>query len=101
MFAHGGPESHRSNGWVTRYGQPGQALAAKGYAVVYPNYRGSTGRGVEFSKFDQHDYAEEEFNDLVDAKNRGVSVKVVLEDSKLMENRLAYQKLKAHNITDD
>ena len=53
---------------VTSYTLPGQVLAAEGYAVVYPNYRGSTGRGVSFSKLDQHDYAEEEFNDLVDAK---------------------------------
>jgi dipeptidyl aminopeptidase/acylaminoacyl peptidase len=68
VMAHGGPESNYSNGWMTGYSQPGQVFAAEGYAVVYPNYRGSTGRGVEFSKLDQHDYAEEEFNDLVDAK---------------------------------
>ena len=68
VMAHGGPESNFSNGWMTRYSGPGQVFAANGYAVVYPNYRGSTGRGVEFSKLDQHDYAEEEFNDLVDAK---------------------------------
>ena len=68
IFVHGGPESHHSNGWMSSYSQPGQALAAAGYAVVYPNYRGSTGRGVEFSKLDQHDYAEEEFNDVVDVK---------------------------------
>jgi len=68
VIAHGGPESSFSNGWMTGYSRPGQVLAANGYAVVYPNYRGSTGRGVEFSKLDQHDYAEEEFNDLVDAK---------------------------------
>jgi len=68
VMAHGGPESNFSNGWMTSYSRPGQVFAANGYAVVYPNYRGSTGRGVEFSKLDQHDYAEEEFNDLVDAK---------------------------------
>jgi dipeptidyl aminopeptidase/acylaminoacyl peptidase len=68
VIAHGGPESNFSNGWMAGYSRPGQVLAANGYAVVYPNYRGSTGRGVEFSKLDQHDYAEEEFNDLVDAK---------------------------------
>jgi dipeptidyl aminopeptidase/acylaminoacyl peptidase len=68
VMAHGGPEAHYSNGWMTSYSRPGQVLAANGYAVVYPNYRGSTGRGVAFSKLDQHDYAEEEFNDLVDAK---------------------------------
>ena len=68
IFVHGGPESHYSNGWMTNYSRPGQAMAAEGYAVVYPNYRGSTGRGVEFSKLDQHDYADEEFNDVVDVK---------------------------------
>ncbi|MGI9233168.1 MAG: alpha/beta hydrolase family protein, partial [Woeseiaceae bacterium] len=68
VFAHGGPESHYSNGWMSSYSQPAHALAAEGYAVVYPNYRGSTGRGVYFSKLGQNDYAEEEFNDLVDAK---------------------------------
>jgi dipeptidyl aminopeptidase/acylaminoacyl peptidase len=67
-IVHGGPESHYSNGWITSYGSPGQVLAGKGYAVVYPNYRGSTGRGVEYSMLSQHDYAEEEFNDLVDVK---------------------------------
>jgi len=73
VIAHGGPESNYSNGWLTNYSSPGQVLAGKGYAVVYPNYRGSTGRGVEYSKLDQHDYAEEEFNDLVDAKRYLVS----------------------------
>ena len=68
VFAHGGPEAHYSNGWMSSYSRPAQALAADGYAVVYPNYRGSTGRGVYFSKRGQNDYAEEEFNDLVDAK---------------------------------
>ncbi len=68
IFVHGGPESHHSNGWMTSYSRPGQAMAAEGYAVVYPNYRGSTGRGIDFSKLDQHDYADEEFNDVVDVK---------------------------------
>jgi dipeptidyl aminopeptidase/acylaminoacyl peptidase len=73
IFVHGGPESHHSNGWMTNYSRPGQAIAAEGYAVVYPNYRGSTGRGVDFSKLDQHDYAEEEFNDVVDVKTHLVN----------------------------
>jgi len=73
IFVHGGPEAHHSNGWMTSYSQPGQAMAAEGYTVVYPNYRGSTGRGVDFSMLDQHDYAEEEFNDIVDVKTHLVS----------------------------
>ncbi|RMF73369.1 MAG: S9 family peptidase, partial [Acidobacteria bacterium] len=66
VVVHGGPEAHWSNGWITRYANPGQVLAARGYAVFYPNYRGSTGRGVAFSKLDQADYAGPEFDDLVD-----------------------------------
>ena len=38
-------------------------------------------------------------DDLIDAKDRGVSVKVVLEDSKLKASRLAYEKLKKNNIS--
>ena len=68
MMIHGGPESHYSNGWMSSYGRPAQTLAGQGYLVVYPNYRGSTGRGVEFSKMGQHDYAGPEFDDIVDAK---------------------------------
>jgi dipeptidyl aminopeptidase/acylaminoacyl peptidase len=66
MYVHGGPESHESNGWLTSYSRPGQVAAAKGFAVFYPNYRGSTGRGVEFSKMGQADAAGKEFDDLID-----------------------------------
>ena len=67
LFVHGGPEGHRRNGWLSRYSAPGQLAAAQGYAVFYPNYRGSTGRGVEFSKLGQSDAAGKEFDDLVNA----------------------------------
>jgi dipeptidyl aminopeptidase/acylaminoacyl peptidase len=67
LDVHGGPEAHVRNGWVTGYSQPGQVLAARGIAVFLPNYRGSTGRGVAFSKLSQGDPAGKEFDDLVDA----------------------------------
>ncbi|MBS3769811.1 MAG: S9 family peptidase [Bacteroidales bacterium] len=63
---HGGPEAHYSNGWLTYYSSPGQMAAAKGYAVFYPNYRGSTGRGIEFLKSSQGDAAGAEYDDIVD-----------------------------------
>lgn len=76
LCVHGGPESHVANGWVTSYSNPGQVAAARAFAVFYPNYRGSTGRGVEFSKLGQADAAGKEFDDLVDAVdalvNRGL-----------------------------
>jgi dipeptidyl aminopeptidase/acylaminoacyl peptidase len=67
LTVHGGPEGHYRNGWLTGYADPGQVAAAKGLAVFYPNYRGSTGRGVAFSKLGQKDPAGREFDDLVDA----------------------------------
>lgn len=63
---HGGPEAHYSNSWLTGYSVPGQMAAAKGYAVFYPNYRGSTGRGTEFVYSSQGDLAGKEFDDIVD-----------------------------------
>jgi len=63
---HGGPEAHYSNGWLTSYSRPGQVAAARGYAVFYPNYRGSTGRGIEFLKSSQGDAAGAEYDDIVD-----------------------------------
>jgi len=67
LSVHGGPESHDSNGWLTGYSDPGQVGANQGFAVFYPNYRGSTGRGVEFLKSSRNDPAGKEFDDLVDA----------------------------------
>ena len=66
VVVHGGPESHYSNGWLTSYSTPGQMAAAEGYAVFYPNYRGSTGRGVAFSMLSQGDPAGAEFDDVID-----------------------------------
>ena len=74
LDVHGGPESHVRQGWQTTYSGPGQVLAAKGMAVFLPNYRGSTGRGVAFSKLGQGDPAGKEFDDLVDAVDHFVAL---------------------------
>lgn len=63
---HGGPEAHERNGWKTYYSRPGQVAAAQGYFVWYPNYRGSTGRGHEFTLTSQGDPGGAEFDDVVD-----------------------------------
>ncbi|KZN31627.1 peptidase S9 [Pseudoalteromonas luteoviolacea CPMOR-2] len=77
MSVHGGPESHDKNGWLTSYSDPGQMGAARGYAIFYPNYRGSTGKGVDYSKLGQGDYAGKEFDDLVDMKEYLVNMGLV------------------------
>ena len=80
LMVHGGPESHISNGWRTRYVYPGQVAAARGFAVLFPNYRGSTGRGVPFAKAHQGDYAGKEFDDLVDGVDHLINIGLVDKD---------------------
>ncbi|PTB82436.1 S9 family peptidase, partial [Pseudidiomarina aestuarii] len=65
------------NGWLDRYASPVKHAAQQGYALFFPNYRGSTGRGVEFSKLGQNDYAGKEFDDLVDGKDHLVEMGLV------------------------
>lgn len=77
LTVHGGPEAHERNGWTTGYSNPGQMAAARGFVVFYPNYRGSTGRGVPFSKLSQGDPAGKEFDDLVDAVDHLVNIGLV------------------------
>lgn len=77
LTVHGGPESHYNNGWLSYYSTPGQVAAAKGYAVFYPNYRGSTGRGVPFATESQGDPAGKEFDDLIDGVDHLVNMGLV------------------------
>ena len=62
---HGGPEGVSLNGWRTRPAYPVQVLAANGYVVLEPNYRGSSGRGVAYSKADHDDLGGKEFEDVL------------------------------------
>ncbi len=80
MVVHGGPEGHRRDGWLSRYNAPAQVLAGRGYAVFFPNYRGSTGRGVAFSKLGQADAAGAEFDDLIDAVDHLIEIGVADKD---------------------
>jgi len=80
MVVHGGPEGHRRNGWLSRYSAPAQVLAARGFAVFFPNYRGSTGRGVDFAKLGQADAAGAEFDDLIDAVDHLIEIGVADKD---------------------
>lgn len=66
VYAHGGPEAAEQNGWNTSYGKWGQIAAGKGYFVFHPNYRASSGRGVEFAKMDFGDLGAAEFDDVID-----------------------------------
>lgn len=65
-YIHGGPEAAVQNGWETSYGSWGQFAAAKDYFVFMPNYRASSGRGVEFTMAGFGDLAGKEFEDVID-----------------------------------
>src|SRR5690606_8399261 len=61
IHPHGGPEGVSQDGWNTF----AQLLAGRGYLVLQPNYRGSGGRGVAFSKGDHDDLGGREFEDIL------------------------------------
>lgn len=65
ILPHGGPEGISQDGWTTNPLYPAQVLAGEGYVVLMPNYRGSGGRGVDFSKADHRDLGGREFEDVL------------------------------------
>lgn len=67
VHVHGGSEGIISNGWRGSYIDWGQLLAARGYAVIYPNYRGSRGRGVDFVTGNRRDLMGREWEDIESA----------------------------------
>ncbi len=77
VVVHGGPEAHYDMGWLSGYSRPAHVFAGRGFAVFYPNYRGSTGRGVEFSELDQGDAGGKEFDDIVDGVRHLVEIGLV------------------------
>jgi dipeptidyl aminopeptidase/acylaminoacyl peptidase len=63
FYIHGGPTSQDEMSFdLSR-----QMLAAHGYAVVAVNYRGSLGRGLEFSKTISGDWGNKEVADILGA----------------------------------
>lgn len=63
LHIHGGSESVVSNGWLGSFDVLGQLLAARGYVVLFPNYRGSIGRGVQFVSGNRGDVMGREWED--------------------------------------
>ncbi len=63
---HGGPEAAYTHGWNTTYAAMTQLYSQQGFMVFLPNYRASTGRGVEFAKANHQDGGGKEFTDVID-----------------------------------
>jgi dipeptidyl aminopeptidase/acylaminoacyl peptidase len=64
VLAHGGPVG-RWEADFHYWGRVGQLLASHGYAVLYPNVRGSTGYGQRFSDLSRGDLGGGDFKDLM------------------------------------
>lgn len=65
-YIHGGPEAAVQNGWNTRYSTWGQVAAARDFFVFMPNYRASSGRGVDYTMAGYGDLLGVEYNDVLD-----------------------------------
>jgi len=70
---HGGPTGN----WEDRIDTWGQLLAARGYAIFYPNVRGSTGYGEKFMEMNRGDWGGGDFRDVMagidDLVERGIA----------------------------
>jgi dipeptidyl aminopeptidase/acylaminoacyl peptidase len=64
ILAHGGPVG-RWEANFHHWGRVGQLLASHGYAVFYPNVRGSTGYGRRFSEMSRGDLGGGDFKDIM------------------------------------
>jgi dipeptidyl aminopeptidase/acylaminoacyl peptidase len=61
VLVHGGPTGR----WSDSFEPWGQLLASRGYAVLYPNVRGSTGYGQAFVESNQADWGGGDFKDVM------------------------------------
>jgi dipeptidyl aminopeptidase/acylaminoacyl peptidase len=61
VMVHGGPTGR----WADSFEPWGQLLASRGYAVLYPNVRGSTGYGNKFIEMNRGDWGGGDFKDVM------------------------------------
>jgi len=61
VMVHGGP----TGVWTDSFEPWGQLLAARGYAVLYPNIRGSLGYGHRFVEMNRGDWGGADFKDIM------------------------------------
>ena len=65
VVAHGGPTGAYSNGYRVGYGDGGQNFAGEGWAVLYPNPRGSSGYGEKFTQANFNDWGGGDYRDIM------------------------------------
>jgi len=65
VLVHGGPTGN----WEDSIDAWGQLLVSRGYAVLYPNIRGSIGYGDNFVKMNRADWGGADFKDVIAGVN--------------------------------
>jgi dipeptidyl aminopeptidase/acylaminoacyl peptidase len=63
--AHGGPTGATNAGFKANWGSPGQVWAGQGWAVLYPNPRGSTNYGEKFTRANIMDWGGGDYRDIM------------------------------------
>ena len=63
VYVHGGPTSQQDNDWYPAI----QDFVTRGYVVICPNYRGSTGYGTAFREANRFDMGRGDTNDVAAA----------------------------------
>ena len=63
--AHGGPTGATTASFKASWGSPGQVWAGRGWAVLYPNARGSTNYGEKFTRANIMDWGGGDYRDIM------------------------------------
>jgi dipeptidyl aminopeptidase/acylaminoacyl peptidase len=63
--AHGGPTGATTASFKASWGSPGQVWAGQGWAVLYPNPRGSTNYGEKFTRANIMDWGGGDYRDIM------------------------------------
>jgi dipeptidyl aminopeptidase/acylaminoacyl peptidase len=71
VLAHGGPELRDERGWDRQ----AQVLAAQGWWVIQPNFRGSGGYGLAFARAGWHRWGERMQDDIEDCVAQAITAK--------------------------
>ena len=85
VVAHGGPTGAHHNYFRVRYGDGGQHWAGQGWAVLYPNPRGSTNYGEDFMRGNLGDWGGGDYRDIM------AGVDALVERGIADPDRLAFQ----------
>lgn len=78
MLPHGGPHGPRDS--LANFDSDAKVLAAHGYAVLQPNFRGSGGYGKKFMQLGYKNWGTTMINDMTDGVNYLIEEEVVNSD---------------------